>query len=145
MSFLGEHNVRTLTGDVRDARYLPPTRVVTHLTLERFMVRVDVKMVSQTLLVRVLMTTNVALMRFGLTVGSLVASHGRSCMGAEATGVAHERSLVGVFEPLVFIKGSLLHSSIVAVTALESHGGLLGVFSHDMVLQHMLIKIKLVH
>jgi len=115
----------------------PPTRVVTHLTLERFMVGVDVKMVSQTLLVRVLMTTNVALMRFGLTVGSLVASHGRSCMGAEATGVAHERSLVGVFEPLVFIKGSLLHSSIVAVTALESHGGLLGVFPHDMVLQHM--------
>ena len=145
MSFLGEHNVRTLTGDVRDARYLPTTRVVAHLTLERFMVRVDVKMVSQTLLVRVLMTTNVALMRFGLTVGSLVASHGRSCMGAEATGVAHERSLVGVFEPLVFIKGSLLHSSIVAVTALESHGGLLGMFSHDMVLQHMLIKIKLVH
>ena len=100
-------------------------------------------MISQTFLVSVLMTTNMTFVRFGLTVGSLVASHGRSCMGAEATGVAHERSLVGVFEPLVFIKGRLLHGRIIAVTALESHRRLLGVFPHDMVLQHMLLEIKL--
>ena len=100
-------------GSISEVRCLPPASVVTHLTLERFVVRVDVKMISQTFLVRVLMTTNMTFVRFGLTVGSLVASHRRCCMGAEATGVAHERSLVGVFEPLVFIKGRLLHCSII--------------------------------
>ena len=100
-------------------------------------------MISETFLVCVLMTTNVTLVRFGLTVGSLVASHCRCCVGAEAAGVAHERSLVGVFEPLVFVKGRLLHGSIIAKTALKSHGRLLGVFPHHMVLQHVLkVKIK---
>ena len=101
-------------------------------------------MISQTFLIRVLMTTNMTFVRFGLTVGSLVASHRRCCVGAEATGVAHEGSLVGVFEPLVFIKGRLLHSGIVTVAALKSHGRLLGVFPHHMVLQHMLVEIKFI-
>ena len=99
-------------------------------------------MISETFLVCVLMTTNVTLVRFGLTVGSLVASHRRCCVGAKSAGVAHERSLVGVFEPLVFIKGRLLHSRIIAITALKPHRRLLGVFPHDMVLQHMLLKTK---
>ena len=96
-------------------------------------------MISQAFLVSVLVTTDVTLVRFGLTVGSLVASHRRSCVGAEAAGVAHEGSLVGVFEPLVFVQGRLLHSRIAAVAALEPHRGLLGVFPHDMVLQHVLL------
>ena len=76
-------------------------------------------MISQTLLVSVLMTTNVTLVRFGLTVGSLVASHRRCCVGAEATGVAHEGSLVGVLEPHVLVQSGLLNRRVITQTAPE--------------------------
>ena len=82
-------------------------------------------MISETFLVSVLMTTDMTFVRFGLTVGSLVASHRRRCVGAEATGVAHERSLVGVLEPHVLIQGRLLHSSVTTMGTMESHCSLL--------------------
>ena len=77
-------------------------------------------MISQAFLVSVLVTTDVTLVRFGLTVGSLVASHRRSCVGAEAAGVAHEGSLVGVLEPHVLVQSGFLNRRVITQTAPES-------------------------
>ena len=77
-------------------------------------------MVSQSLLVRILMATNLTLMRLGIAVGSLMPGHGRGCVRAEPARVAHEGSLIGVFEPHVFVQSSFFYRSIITHIAPES-------------------------
>ena len=74
-------------------------------------------MIPQTFLVSILVATDVTLVWFGVAVGPLVPGHGRGSVGAEPAGVAHERSLVGVLEPHVFVQRCLLHRCVVTVTA----------------------------
>ena len=96
---------------------LPAAGVAAKLALEGLVVGVGVHVVPQPLLVGVLVAADVALMGLGVAVGPLVPSHGGGGVGAEAARVAHERSLVGVLEPHMFVKRCLLHCCVVTVTA----------------------------
>ena len=95
-------------------------------------------MIPQTLLIRILVAADVALVGFGVAVGPLVPGHGGGRVSAEPAGVAHEGPLVGVFEPHVLVQSSFLHRRIITITTLKPHRRLLRVLSHDMVFQHML-------
>ena len=95
---------------------LPPAGVTAELALEGLVVSVDVHVVPQSLLVRILVTTDVALVGLSVAVGSLVARHCGGGVRAEPTRVAHEGPLIGVLEPHVLVQGSLFYCRVVAVT-----------------------------
>ena len=117
---------------------LPPTGVIAQLTLKGLVISVEIHVVTQSLPVSIFMTANLTLMRLCVGVTSLMSRHCRRRVCREATCVAHERTLVCMFESHVFVQGSLFHSSITAVSTMEPHCSLLCVFPQHVILQHVL-------
>ena len=79
-----------------------------------------VHVVTETFFICILVTTNITLVRFRVAVRPLMSCHGRGSVCAEAAGITHERSLICVSKPHMFIQSWLFHSCVIANFTSES-------------------------